>query len=296
MKYWLAGLCTMIVAGVLAAGLALSAHALDVPSAPPLDRPIIDQTKTLTSQEIDQLTQQIAAERAKKDFQLGILFIQSLEGQSLEEYSLDVARRWGIGSKESSSGVLLLIAKDDRKLRIEVGNGQEGDLTDARASRIIRNIITPEFRNGNYYQGISSGVTEIASAIQRQPEAAESASMQSADWGAIAFFGLIVVSWLASILGRTKSWWAGGVIGCVMGGALMFVFGTVVWTIGLAIFLTFGGFLLDFLVSRNYQTHSSSGDSPSWWAGGPWIGGSGGSGGGSFGGGGFSGGGSSGSW
>ena len=135
---------------------------LEVPAAPPLERPIIDQTESLANEDIDRIAQLINVERQKKSFQIGVLMIPTLGGDdSLEEYSLKVARQWGVGDKKKSNGVLLLIAKNDRKMRIEVGNGMEGSLTDARASQIIRNTIAPKFRSGDYAGGVEAGVKRI---------------------------------------------------------------------------------------------------------------------------------------
>lgn len=135
---------------------------LEVPAAPPLERPIIDQTESLANEDIDRIAQLINAERQKKSFQIGVLMISTLgSDDSLEEYSLKVARQWGVGDKKKSNGVLLLIAKNDRKMRIEVGNGMEGSLTDARASQIIRNTIAPKFRSGDYAGGVEAGVKRI---------------------------------------------------------------------------------------------------------------------------------------
>ena len=135
---------------------------LEVPAAPPLERPIIDQTESLANEDIDRIAQLINAERQKKSFQIGVLMISTLgSDDSLEEYSLKVARQWGAGDKKKSNGVLLLIAKNDRKMRIEVGNGMEGSLTDARASQIIRNTIAPKFRSGDYAGGVEAGVKRI---------------------------------------------------------------------------------------------------------------------------------------
>ena len=135
---------------------------LEVPAAPPLERPIIDQTESLANEDINRIAQLINAERQKKSFQIGVLMISTLgSDDSLEEYSLKVARQWGVGDKKKSNGVLLLIAKNDRKMRIEVGNGMEGSLTDARASQIIRNTIAPKFRSGDYAGGVEAGVKRI---------------------------------------------------------------------------------------------------------------------------------------
>lgn len=140
---------------------------LEVPAAPPLERPIIDQTESLANEDIDRIAQLINAERQKKSFQIGVLMIPTLgSDDSLEEYSLKVARQWGIGDKKKSNGVLLLIAKNDRKMRIEVGNGMEGLLTDARASQIIRNTIAPKFRSGDYAGGVEAGVKRIVDAAE----------------------------------------------------------------------------------------------------------------------------------
>lgn len=277
-----------------------AASALEVPKAPSLDRPIVDQTGTLASEEIDQLTQQIQVDRSQKSYQVGILVIPTLgNDEYLEGYSIKVARAWGIGDA-SNNGVLLLIVKDDRKMRIEVGSGLEGDLTDTRAKRIITNVMAPRFRAGEYYLGISEALSSIQLAVSKQADAKLTSSGNGAFWDAIGplvFFFIFGVMWLASILGRSKSWWAGGVIGAVVGVIAMLATQwhplSIVATIALVPF----GFLFDYVVSRNYYAHKQDGTLPAWWAGGGSIGGGGGwSGGGGFGGGGFSGGGSSGSW
>lgn len=303
MRHWLG---IAFAGSVLALALfAQSAHALDVPAAPSLDTPIVDQTGTLTTEQIKQLAEQIAKSRKEKSYQIGVLIISSLgNDEYLEGYSLKVARAWGIGEKDTSNGVLLLVAIDDHKLRIEVGRGLEGDLTDVKSSRIIRNVITPKFKEGKYFEGISEGVNSIQLAVANKPDpAAETEVSEPVDWAGvvsmIVFGGIVGLSWLGAVLGRSKSWWAGGVIGGIAGLVLMVIFSFVLWSIlSLVGFIVFG-LLFDFFVSKNYKQHARSHTDPAWWAGGTWGGGSGwggGSSGGGFGGGGFSGGGSSGSW
>ncbi len=297
---WLAGVVASIA---VALAVSAGAAALDVPKAPTLDVPIVDQTGTLTAGQIQQLADKIAASRKEKSYQIGILILPTLgNDEYLEGYSLKVARGWGIGEKDTSNGVLLLIVKDDRNLRIEVGRGLEGDLTDVRANRIIRNVITPKFKEGKYFEGISDGVNSIQLAVAAKPDPAAAKTTESVDWGAIVstavFIGIAVLSWLGAVLGRSKSWWAGGVIGAVAGLVLMVIFGFAIWAIIGFVGLIFGGLGFDYLVSKNYKAHARDHTSPAWWAGGTWGGGGwgGGSSGGGFGGGGFSGGGSSGSW
>lgn len=297
------GITATIISLVFGGGVAV---ALAVPSTPPLDRPIVDQTGTLSSSQVDDIVASINTSRTKKDYQLAVLVIPTLgNDEYLEGYSLKVARQWGVGTAEKDNGVLLLVVMNDRKARIEIGRGLEGDLTDTEASRIIRNVLAPEFRNGNYAVGIKKSVQSIQAQVEGVPdpnhaEPGSSSSGMSDIVPILLFFGFWIFSWLGSILARSRSWWAGGIIGAGFGVGLALLMGWVVWSVIGAVVLTIIGFLLDFIVSKNYRSHVSQGESPSWWAGGSYWGsgggGFGGGGGGSFGGGGFSGGGSSGSW
>ena len=285
----------------MASLLPMVVGALSVPNAPPLDRPVVDQTNTLTPAQIDDISAVIATSRSEKDYQIGILMVPTLgTDEYLEGYSLKVARQWGIGDKDKDNGVLLLIAKDDHKLRIEVGRGLEGDLTDIQSGRIIRNVITPHFKKNDFYGGIKDGVNSIQLAVAGipDPKAEKASQSTSSPWETIQtflFFIVFGIIWLGSMLARSKSWWGGGVVGFVAG------LGTIITThvhplsvIGTIVLIVLG-LLFDFVVSRNYHEHKADGTLPSWWAGGGSFGG-GSSSGGSFGGGGFGGGGASGSW
>ncbi|HXH04906.1 MAG TPA: TPM domain-containing protein [Candidatus Nitrosotenuis sp.] len=275
-------------------------HALEVPPKP-TDIPIVDQTSTLTAEQKTNLAGIIAAERASSGNQIGILIVQNLEGEPVEEYALDVARGWGIGQKDRDSGVLLLISKDDRKIRIEVGSGLEGPLPDIRAGQIIRDRIAPELRAGKYYEGIESGLQGIVTAIKGEVDpnlaTASAERVTSPPWELIFAALFFIPTWLSAILARTKSWWAGGVIGALAGVIIGTFFGFILIGLLSIIGLGLAGLLFDRAVSRNFQKRARNGDNPSWWAGGTFLGGGGsnGSGGfGGFGGGGFGGGGASG--
>lgn len=287
-------------------GFNTNAYALDIPRAPSLETPIVDQTNTLSQAQIQQLSQQIATSRAEKSYQIGILIIPTLgNSEYLEGYSIKVAREWGVGEKDKSNGVLILVVKNDRKMRIEVGRGLEGDLTDLRASRIVRDVLAPAFRSNDFAGGLSSAIDSIQKAVSGQADAKldppKSSGITAESWIGLFFLVItpitFVLSWVGSMLARSKSWWAGGVIGLVVGAGIMVAFSWVFWSIMVTVATTLFGFLFDFLVSRNYSKHAERGTTPSWWAGGGDFGGGGGfSGGGDFGGGGFSGGGSSGDW
>ncbi|QCT39671.1 TPM domain-containing protein [Candidatus Saccharibacteria bacterium oral taxon 955] len=298
---------SMFVALVAVGLIAPSVSALAVPPAPPLDRPIVDQAEALTTEDINRLSAKINNSRSKKDYQIGVLIVPTLgEGEYIEGYSIDVARKWGIGTSGKNNGVLLLVVLKDRKVRIEVGRGLEGDLTDVESGRIIRNVIAPEFRERRYAQGIDMALDSITAQVEGRADPNEGKMGSMAEefnpfW--LACLGFILAPWLGSVLGRSKSWWAGGVIG---GGFGIVIAGLMSWTLGALIgagALAIAGLVFDYFVSKNYRSRTSRGEKPSWWAGGTHFGGgsssggsSGGFGGGSFGGGGFSGGGASGSW
>jgi uncharacterized protein len=125
-----------------------------------------DLADVLSPQVKARLESIIRVEEDSTSNQIGVLIIRSLEGGSLEEYSLRVAEAWKIGRKDRDNGVLLLISIDDRKMRIETGYGLEGALTDAMASRIIRNEIAPSFRQGDYAGGVEAGLKGIIKAIK----------------------------------------------------------------------------------------------------------------------------------
>lgn len=276
-----------------------SVSALDIPPVPK-DIPVVDQTNTLNDEQKNNLAAKIAEERNQTGNQIAILMIPSLNGDALEDYSLKVARGWGIGEKGKDNGVLLLVVKNDRKVRIEVGYGLEGPLPDARASRIIRDRIIPNFRDNKFYEGIDSGLQGIIMAIHNENDASlkndttsNPKNLNWENWIWLLFFAPI---WLGSLFARSRSWWAGGVVGGVIGIILSFVFGFLFVGLVSIAFLAPLGLLLDFLVSKNYHTRKAQGLAPSWWAGGSSFGGSGSGGFGGFGGGSFGGGGSSGSW
>ncbi|OYX53398.1 hypothetical protein B7Y92_03095 [Candidatus Saccharibacteria bacterium 32-50-13] len=295
MKYW----SSFVVLAIALAwfGLTNGAFAQAIPPAP-ADIPVVDLTNTLSTEQKQSLADKIAREREVSGNQIAILMIDSLDGWSVEDYGLAVARQWGIGTGENNNGVLLLVAMEDRRSRIEVGYGLEGALTDATAGRILRNELTPHFRDEDYYEGLSAALDSIIASINGEYVAAESLDVPIDAIGNLAFFGLAGLIWLSSIMARSKSWWLGGVIGGI-GGFVGGLFTGNVWAmIGLGAGLALLGALFDRAISKNYLEHRQKGDKPSWWAGGTGFGGrSGGSGGfGGFGGGGFGGGGASGGW
>jgi uncharacterized protein len=154
----------VVLATLLLALLAVpGAAALSVP--PPPDRRVNDYAGALPPADRDRLEQQLIAREAASRNQVVVAVFRSLEGESLEEYSIRLAQAWRIGQKGLDNGVIFLVFLDDRKMRIEVGYGLEGSLTDAISSSILRDVVAPRFREGRTADGIAAGLDAIDRAI-----------------------------------------------------------------------------------------------------------------------------------
>ena len=138
-------------------------------AVPPLTGRVVDKTATLSSSDIASLDQTLKDFEAKKGSQIAVLIVPTTQPETIEQYSLRVAEAWKIGRKKIDDGAILVVAKDDRKLRIEVGYGLEGALTDVTAKRIIDEVITPKFRSGDFAGGISDGVNRILRVVDGEP-------------------------------------------------------------------------------------------------------------------------------
>jgi uncharacterized protein len=138
-------------------------------AVPPLVGRVVDQTGTLSSDDIASLNQKLRDFEARKGSQIAVLVVPTTAPEEIEQYSIQVAEAWKIGRKKIDDGAILLVAKNDRKLRIEVGYGLEGALTDLTSKRIIDEIITPKFRSGDFAGGISDGVDRIIGVIDGEP-------------------------------------------------------------------------------------------------------------------------------
>lgn len=230
--------------------------------------------------------------------EIAVVTVPSLEGDTIENFAAELFKQWGIGKKNKDNGILLLIAMAERQVRIEVGYGLEGILTDAQSGWIFDNIIKPAFQQSNFFDGINNAVDKIIGAVSGEEISVyQPSSQQNGESLFFYWFWLIlfIPIWLASILGRSKSWWAGGVIGGIIGVILGLIYGFVFTGLVAIGFLVPLGLLFDYLVSRSYARGKETGHFP-WWIGGGRGGGFGGGGFGGFGGGHSGGGGASGRW
>src|ERR1700704_4784974 len=138
-------------------------------AVPPLTGRVVDKTATLSSSDVASLDQTLKDFEARRGSQIAVLIVPTTQPETMEQYSLRVAEAWKIGRKKIDDGAILVVAKDDRKLRIEVGYGLEGALTDVTAKRIINEVITPKFRSGDFAGGISAGVDRIIRVVDGEP-------------------------------------------------------------------------------------------------------------------------------
>ena len=288
---------------LLAASLATTAFAQSLQPGtgqpiPKLAARVTDLTGTLTAEQQSMLEEKLSAFEARKGAQIAVLVVPTTEPEEISQYSIRVVDQWKLGRQKIDDGALLLVAKNDRDLRIEVGKGLEGVLTDLTAHRIISETVIPLLRQGDFYGGINAGLDQMIRVIDGEPLPAPDLGWQGHSVRGLShlvpflfvavFFGSVV---LRSLFGRG--------LGAVIAGAAT---GVVVYLVGQAIFIALIAALIAFLFclisgfsgGGMWSSYPRAGG----WGGGFGSGGGGFTGGGGFsgGGGGFNGGGASGRW
>ncbi|MDB6162946.1 MAG: putative transrane protein [Xanthomonadaceae bacterium] len=247
---------------------------------PALDSPVVDTTGTLTPAQKQALVQQALALQQRKGSQLQVLMVPSTQPETIEQYTTRAFDQYKLGRKQVDDGVLVVVAKDDHRARIEPGYGLEGAIPDAIGNRIIQEYMVPKFRNDDYAGGLTDASAAIVKLIDGESlpapmaQAPTRARRDSGSWAAALFAAFVVAQLARGIFGRAPSLLR-GVVGAGAAGAVAWLFSSLLLVSGLGAVI---GFLLG--LSR---------PSPGGFAGGG--GGFGGLGGGGFGGGGFGGGG-----
>lgn len=282
-------LALVCVAGVPAA----SAASLPSPTGY-----VNDNAQVLSPGARASLEAELAAFEKETSTEIAVVTVPSMDGDYIEHYAVQLFEAWGIGKNDRDNGILLLLAIEERKLRIEVGYGLEGALPDALAQRILDTEMTPLLKQGDYDGAVTAGVRAIAEATKGEYVAHEPLhDLSGSEASYLAFFIFYVLVRIAArVLAPTRSWWLGGIIGAFFG---IFIWGmlglTLVSGAGFTVVVLLFGLMLDFIVSSGHAYATARGVTPPWWAGG--SGGRGGGGGFSgFGGGSSGGGGASGGW
>lgn len=280
---------------VLAMLFALQAQALQ--AIPPLSSPVTDLTQTLNSQQQAALANKLTTFAKEKGSQVAVLIVPTTEPEAIEQYSIRVADEWKIGREKEDDGVIVVVAKNDRKMRIEVGYGLEGAIPDAYAKRIIAEQLTPKFKRGDFYGGLDSATNQITALIEGEDLPPPTISY---DQGRKLFELLPLILFVFIISGAILRSKFGTFMGSALNGGLMGAFvmflGAVLLTAGLVAIVAF-----IFTLMMGSRGLNGYGNYPGNRRGGGF--GNGGFGGGGFGGGGFGGmgggfggGGASGSW
>jgi uncharacterized protein len=277
--------------------LPLQAAALEVP---PLQGYVNDYAGLITPEAKAKLENDLRAFEQSDSTQVVILTIPSLEGEVLEEYAIKAATTWKIGQSNKDNGVLLLVTKQERKIRIEVGKGLEGKLTDLLSGRIIDLVIKPNFKRGDFDGGFSSGVSALIDATRGEFKAEERAPVSNHKKGGPSFLTLLIFCGILCLFLSSFSRVLGGTAGAV-GLPLVAHLGLIPLGLTAALILGVLGFGIGFFLPTMFSTGRG------FQGGGPWIGGPFGTGGGGWssgssnggfsgGGGDFGGGGASGDW
>jgi uncharacterized protein len=285
---------------LLVAAIPWVASAQNLQPIPSLERRVTDAADILPADQEAALEEKLASFEARKGAQIAVLTVASTMPEEIEQYSIRVVDAWKLGRKGVDDGALLIIAVEDRALRIEVGRGLEGVLTDLASNRIIDETITPLFRAGDYSAGINAGVDRMIGVVDGEPLPEPEQQWQGSEGGGFEdIIGLVFV--LAIVLSAILRKIFGRILGAVTTGGVLGVLGLLVTgAIGLALLAGVVGFVIALAGGVPTGRFASHGRRGRWDGGGFGRGGFGGGGlgGGGFGGlgGGFGGGGASGRW
>jgi len=271
-------------------------------AVPQLTGRVVDQTGMLSSGDIAALSQKLRDFETRKGSQIAVLIVPTTQPETIEQFSIRVGEAWKIGRKKVDDGAILVVAKNDRHLRIEVGYGLEGALTDVTSRRIIDEVITPKFREGDFAGGISDGVDRMIRVIDGEPLPVPSPTVNFGNLDDLA--PLFIVTLFASIgVGGFFRAMLGRLVGSLATGGIIAVLSWIILgSFALALALGAVGFIIGFVADLFAAMTPSTGSSRrgSWSSGssgGGWSSGSSSDSGGFSGGGGsFGGGGASGSW
>src|SRR5436190_12049740 len=234
-SFRVSGVARRLIAGALVVATFAAAQGWETGTdglapIPPLHARVTDLTNTLSPADQQALEAKLAAWERDTGNQMVVLIVPSTKPEPIEAYSIRVAEAWKIGRKGQDNGVLFLIAKDDRKMRLEIGYGLEGVLTDATSRRIIAETVAPLFRQNRYAAGIDAGVDRVIAVVGKgEPlPASAPAKAQRRGAGGFDFNFLIFLLVIVPVIGGVLSRIFGKVLGSTIGGG---VIGTAAWFI-----------------------------------------------------------------
>lgn len=214
---------------------------------PTLTQRVTDLTGTLSNEQINVLDSTLKQFELNKGSQIAVLMINTTYPEDISQYSIRVVEKWKLGRSKVDDGVLLLIAKNDRRLRIEVGYGLEGALTDAASKRIISELIAPNFKKGLYFEGIKSGLDAIIALINQEklPESSDKNQHSEAQFPQLDPSGILIIVFIGALFfGNVFRRILGAGFTAMVGGCLAAIFAWfLTQTIGISILAAFIGFI-----------------------------------------------------
>ncbi|MBL8503895.1 MAG: TPM domain-containing protein [Rhodocyclaceae bacterium] len=265
-------------------------------AVPPLMARVTDLTGTLSRDKAASLEAGLARFERERGSQIAILLVPTTQPEAIEAYSIRVAEAWKLGRKGIDDGILILVARNDRKLRIEVGRGLEGAVPDAVAKRIVAETIGPRFKEGDFFGGLQTGVAKLQAVIAGEalpaPKSSSPASAAAMDLETLFIVSMVIATMLGAVMNR----WFGRLGGSTVTSGVV---GGLAWLVTGSLLAAIAGAILVFIFVLAFASSGRGGG----WSSGGWSGGGGGGGWGgssdggfSGGGGDFGGGGASGDW
>lgn len=257
MRYWLA---------VILFSLPISAVAYVSPGSPVGF--VNDFANVISAEAEDELEGMLASYEAQTGIEIAVVTVPQLIDETIETYSVRLFEEWGIGKQGRDNGVLFLAATEDREMRIEVGYGLEGDVTDIEASHLVDVVVPPYFASGDFDGGVRAAMTGIMQAIGVDADLSAFARTTSSSggswWGDFFWIFIFGFVWLSSVLSRSRSWWAGGVVGALAGVIAGFAGASWLWLPAMLV----AGLVFDYLISTKFKHLFADGHKHSAW---PWL-------------------------
>jgi uncharacterized protein len=212
--------------------LLLTSQALALQDIPALSSPVTDLTQTLSAQQQQTLADKLSAYAKAKGSQIAVLIVPTTQPEDIAQYSIRVADAWKVGREKQDDGVIIIVAKDDHKMRVEVGYGLEGAIPDLVAKRVVSEVMSPHFKQGDFYGGLDAATDTITKLINGENLAAPSAS--SANVGGTGFMELLpIIMFGAIVSGMILRGIFGTFFGSALNGGLV---AALVWIFGAAVF------------------------------------------------------------
>ncbi len=204
----------------------------------------------LTAEQKQQLEAKLVGYEKSSGNEIAVVMVATLGGDTVENFAAQLFEDWKIGKEGEDNGILLLIAREDRKMRIEVGYGLEPQLTDIEASHLLANVLVPAFKNGSYFAGIDQATDLMMQKLGGESSEAFAQPPESGPPPNYFLIGIFALLFLSRVFAQTRSWWLGGAIGAAAGLVVTLIYGFILPGLIAFLLLIPLGLIVDFIFSR----------------------------------------------